>query len=85
MPTIGLELKISRIIAHMRAKDVARDAGIKPWKLSCIENGQVLPTPDLEATLKRIVGWKPAIALLLAQLLAPSTDTGALPDGEPHP
>jgi len=84
MPTIGLELKICRIIARKRAADVAHEAGIKPWQLSCIENGRVLPTPDVEAKLKKIVAWKPAVALFLAEMVADTSEIHATPNQPGH-
>jgi hypothetical protein len=67
MHTRGLELQISRpdIVSRKRAKDVARDADI-----SRIENGHILPIPEVEARLKRIVHWSPAVRAYLAEALA---------------
>lgn len=94
MPTIGLELKVSRIIADKLMKQVAREAAISRPHLSRIENGHILPIPEVEARLKRIVGWTPAVHDFLQQVLAEdnetaitaNTQTGA-PDDAPdqHP
>jgi transcriptional regulator with XRE-family HTH domain len=72
MLTIGLELKISRpdIVSRKLVKDVAREADISRPHLSRIENGHILPIPEVEVRLKRIVDWRPAVRDYLQQVLA---------------
>jgi len=74
MTTIGLELKICRIISGRLVKQVAREAGISRPQLSHIENGHILPIPEVEDRLKRIVGWTPAVHDFLQDMLAQDYD-----------
>jgi len=79
MTTIGLELKISRpdIVSRKLSTDVAREAGISRPHVSRIEKGRIPPIPEVEAALKRIVHWTPAVHDFLQQVLAEESKTGA--------
>jgi hypothetical protein len=51
----GLELKVMRIKAGVKAIDVAISLGWSPAKLSLIENGRTRVNPELLARIREMI------------------------------
>lgn len=53
----GTKVRMMRTARNMSQLDLAEASGISNRDLSYIETGRMLPTPEMEATLRRILTW----------------------------
>ena len=64
MSEIGLAMKLMRVVRGYSQGELGELVGCDQRDISKIENGIFLPTPELEAKIKKALGFQEAIDVL---------------------
>jgi transcriptional regulator with XRE-family HTH domain len=54
---IGTQIRVMRAARGMSQQDLAAASGVPSYTLSLVETGKTLPTPEMEAVIKRALRW----------------------------
>lgn len=53
----GMKLRVMRLVRGLRQAEVEEKAGIPYTYLSRVESGAMLPTPEMEARIRKALDW----------------------------
>lgn len=54
---IGTQIRVMRAARGISQQELASASGVPSYTLSLIETGKALPTPEMEAAIKRALRW----------------------------